>query len=318
VSAACAPAALVVAAAQRATVGEALAAYAEGFEVMAGLAAASHPALYDAGYHPTAVCGPAGAAAVAGALLGLDDAQRERAIGLALLRSGGTRGAFGSDAKAIQVGLAAAAGVQGALLARAGATIDPRATRGPLGFAGVLPAQWPDAGPPDRRGIASNWIKLHPSCLGTHAPIEAADQVRAHGPRGEVTVSVHPTARQAAHIEIPATGLEAKFSIPYCVAHALANGPPGVRDFAAVDPAVAQAARAIAVELDATLPEFGAVLQADAVVPVRVEGPRGSPAAPATADDLQAKLTELAGSRLDGALDDLGAPAGDLLAAAGL
>ena len=129
----------------------ALDAYASGFEAMAAVAAASHPALYDAGWHPTAVCGPIGAAVAASRLLGLSQAERDNAIAVALLRAGGTRGAFGSDGKAIQVGLAAAAGVQAALLARGGAVVDPRAVYGPQGFEGVLGASWP-AGALGRRG----------------------------------------------------------------------------------------------------------------------------------------------------------------------
>src|SRR5437764_5402925 len=61
-SAACAPAALVVAAHLGLTLRAAVAAYAEGFEAMAAVAEASHPALYDAGWHPTTVCAPVGAA----------------------------------------------------------------------------------------------------------------------------------------------------------------------------------------------------------------------------------------------------------------
>ncbi|MGH2918013.1 MAG: MmgE/PrpD family protein, partial [Solirubrobacteraceae bacterium] len=61
-SAPTAPAALVVAARRGATVADALAAYAAGFEAMGALARACHPALYDGGWHPTAVCGSAGAA----------------------------------------------------------------------------------------------------------------------------------------------------------------------------------------------------------------------------------------------------------------
>src|SRR5205823_1035761 len=77
-------------------------------------------------------------------LLDMPPPQRENAIALGLLRAGGTRGVFGSDGKAIQVGLAAAAGVQAALLAHAGATVDRRrAIHGPLGFAAVLGASWP-------------------------------------------------------------------------------------------------------------------------------------------------------------------------------
>ncbi len=56
-SAPTAPAALVVAAELGLRAGDALAAYEEGFEAMGALARASHPALYDRGWHPTAVCG---------------------------------------------------------------------------------------------------------------------------------------------------------------------------------------------------------------------------------------------------------------------
>ena len=327
VSAVCAPAALVVAAHRKATIGDALCAFAEGFEAMAALARASHPGLYAAGFHPTAVCGPLGAAVVAAALLGLDAPTREAAVGLGLLRAGGTRGAFGSDAKAIQVGLAAAAGVQGALLAQAGATIEARAVEGPVGFAGVLPARWPGSAPEadsataELRGIEANWIKRHPSCLGTHAPIDAAERARAGGEElsgRDITVLVHPVARQAAHIDVPRSGLEAKFSIAYCVAHTLRHGPPRVSDFAAVQTAVAEAAAHITVQVEPSLPQFGATLVLPGAKAIEIAGPRGSPAHPATPDDLRAKIAELAGDRLDGALDDPGAPAASLLQAAGL
>jgi 2-methylcitrate dehydratase PrpD len=104
VSAATAPAALVLAAHLGLPLRAALDAYAEGYETMAAVAAASHPMLYDAGWHPTSVCGPIGAVVAASRLLDLA-AQRENALALALLRAGGTRGAFGSDGKAVQVGL---------------------------------------------------------------------------------------------------------------------------------------------------------------------------------------------------------------------
>ncbi|HEV3376401.1 MAG TPA: MmgE/PrpD family protein, partial [Thermoleophilaceae bacterium] len=113
-SAPTAPAALVVAGELGRSAGDALAAYEEGFEAMGALARAGHPALYDRGWHPTAVCGGVGAAVAAARLL---DAPRENAVALALLRSGGLRAAFGSDGKSLQVGLAAASGVRAARLA---------------------------------------------------------------------------------------------------------------------------------------------------------------------------------------------------------
>src|SRR5215217_6359763 len=87
-SAPVAPAALVLGAHQGATLGDVLAAYAEGFEAMGALAAAGHPALYDRGWHPTSVCGPIGAAVAAARLLG---APPGVAAGLAALRAGGLR-----------------------------------------------------------------------------------------------------------------------------------------------------------------------------------------------------------------------------------
>ena len=327
VSATTAPAALVLAARLELSVGEMLDAYAEGFEAMGALAAASHPALYEAGWHPTAVCGAVGAATVASRLLDLSDAQRRNALAIAVLRAGGTRGAFGSDGKAIQVGLAAGAGVQAALMAQAGAVVDPAAIHGPLGFEAVFGANWPQ---PDTdrtnavgrgRAIERNWIKLYASCLGTHSPIDGAAQARDDGYRldhDQLEVLVHPIARQAAHLDTVSDGLGAKFSIPYCVAHTLTHGPPRVRDFSEVDGATVERSRQIAVGIDDSLPEFGAVLNAGDAELARVLCPRGAPDRPIGASELADKVADLAGDRLDGVLDDPQAAAAVVLTAAGL
>jgi 2-methylcitrate dehydratase PrpD len=335
VSAPCAPAALVVADALGVSLRAMLEAFAEGWEAMAAVASASHPALYDGGWHPTAVCGPVGAAVAAARLLELSATQREHAVSLAVLRAGGTRGAFGSDGKAIQVGLAAAAGVQAALLAQAGAVADLRAVRGAMGFEGVLGAVVPewvsgggraggglDGGHADQaRAIAHNWVKLHPSCLGTHAPIDAATEARDGGYRPDgapIEVAVHPVARQAAHLDEVSDGLAAKFSIPYCVAHALVHGPPRVGDFAALDPETLERSAGVSVVVDESVPEWGAVLSAGGRELARIPCPRGAPERPASPADLAAKLADLAGDRLDGILDDLDVPAAGALDAPGL
>lgn len=327
VSAICAPAALVLAAHLGLSLGAALDAYAEGYEAMAAVAEASHPALYEAGWHPTAVCGPIGAAVAASRLLDLPEVQRENAVAVALLRAGGTRGAFGSDGKAIQVGLAAAAGVQAAFLAQAGATVDPRAIHGPLGFRGVFGAGWPRGGVASGlasnagRAIERNWIKLYPSCLGTHSPIEGAELARNAGYRldhEQLEVRVHPVAHQAAHLDIVSDGLSAKFSIPYCVAHTVIHGPPRVRDFAAIDAAACDRARLVNVIVDGSLPEFGAVLAVAGNELATVMCPRGAPGRPLAQSQLADKVADLAGDRLDGLLSDLAAPAVGTLYAAGL
>jgi 2-methylcitrate dehydratase PrpD len=249
---------------------------------------------------------------------------------VALLRAGGSRGAFGSDGKAIQVGLSAAAGVQGALMACHGARVDPRAIHGPVGFAAVMGATWPaaaDGSPasiealvhPQAPAIQRNWIKLHPSCLGTHSPIDAAEQLGDAGDGAEpLEVVVHPVARQAAHLDAVTDGLSAKFSIPYCVAHTLTRWAPRTDDFARVDGAVAERSARVRVSVDGSLPRWGAVLKLAGREVIRLAGPRGGPERPVTEAELAAKISGLAGDRLDGALDEIGAPAAGVLRAAGL
>jgi 2-methylcitrate dehydratase PrpD len=325
ISATTAPAALVIASSEGLSLRAALAAYAEGYEAMAAVAVASHPALYDRGWHPTAVCGPIGAVTAASRLLELSPEQAENALALALLRAGGTRGAFGTDGKSIQVGLAAAAGVQAALLAKAGATVGARVIHGPLGFERVLGAAWPQpTGDPVATAerdaaITRNWIKLHPSCLGTHSPIDGAARLHEQGAEPQpLQVVVHPVARQAAHLDEVTDGLSAKFSIPYCVAHTLLHGPPRARDFASADPTVSARAEAVTVCVDRALPQFGAVLRTGGRELIRVEAPRGAPEQPLSESQLAAKVTDLAGDELLPALRDLDGPAAMALRVCGL
>ena len=114
------------------------------------------------------------------------------------------------------------------------------------------------------------------------------------------------------------TGCQAKFSIPYCVAYTLEHGAPGVRDFVALEPATRERSARVSVTVDATLPEWGTILASGGVELARLPVPRGTPERPAGAAELAGKVADLAGDRLDGVLDDLGAPAATALDAAGL
>ena len=321
-SAPTAPAALVLAASMQRSIGDALTAYAAGFEAMGAFAAANHPALYDRGWHPTAVCGSLGAAVTAGRLLGLDAEGERSARGLALLRAGGMRAGFGSDGKALGVGMAAAAGVQAARFAEAGARLPlERIREGPGGlleaFGGAYAEPEVDAEP----AVARNWIKAYPCCLQTHGAIEAAERARSEVTAGDrdIEAVVHPLSRQAAPYEDAETPLQAKFSIPYTVAFTLLHGPPNVDAFAAVEPAARALARArVRVTIDPALAESEAVLRLDGAEVARVTTALGSPERPMGAAQLAAKVRDLAGDRLQGALGDPTRPAAEVLAAAGL
>jgi 2-methylcitrate dehydratase PrpD len=304
-SAPTAPAALVVGAELGRTVGEVLASYAAGFEAMGALARASHPALYDRGWHPTAVCGGVGAAVAAARLL---ETPSESAVALALLRPGGLRAAFGSQGKSLQVGLAASSGVRAAQLARAGAQVPlEAAVRGFEEATGGTYAE-PSAEQP---AVEENWIKAWPCCLQTHGAIEAATQLGDHAPR-ELSVTVHPVSLQAAAVgPEPADGLQAKFSIPYLTAYTLMHGPPTVESFASVDGEVVERARSIEIHTERDQLESEFVLHNGDQELARVKAALGSPQRPMDEETLADKVRGLTGeppSRLDP-----GAPAQQLL-----
>jgi 2-methylcitrate dehydratase PrpD len=315
-SAPTAPAALVLGAEIFATVGDVLDAYAAGFEAMGALAEASHPALYEGGWHPTAVCGVVGAATAAARLLDLDDERRRAAVRFALLRAGGLRAAFGSDGKSIQVGLAAAAGVQAARLAEAGARIGPGVADGPAGYEEAFRATW--AEPDGSSRVAGNWIKAYPCCLKAHSAIEVAAEGGAAD--ADLTVIVHPRARQAAAYDEVEDGLQAKFSIPYLTAYTVLHGPPTTPEaFAGVDAEAADlASKRVTVETDEELGEAEAVLLRDGEEVSRVPFATGSPEKPMTPERLRQKVVELAGENFATALDNRECPAADLARAAGI
>jgi 2-methylcitrate dehydratase PrpD len=314
-SAPVAPAALALGAHEGATVGDVLTAYADGFEAMGALAAAGHPALYDRGWHPTAVCGAVGAAVAAARLLGAD---AETAAALAALRAGGLRAAFGSDGKSIQVGLAAATGVAAARLAKAGATVP--ADRIAAAWHDTYGGRWATAAEAGTDGegthrpglaVSRNWIKAWPCCLQTHGAIECAERGGAP-PDGPITVLAHPVSRQAARYDAVETPLQAKFSSPYTTAFTLLHGGPRVDDFAAVDDESQTLAERITVRTDDALQESEFALLAGDEELARVDAARGSPQHPLSPEELRAKVHDLAGDRFDELADD--EPAAELIA----
>lgn len=302
-SAPTAPTALILGAELDRSVADVVAAYSAGFEVMASMSIASGPPLYERGWHPTAVCGVVGSAVAAATLLALDADQQRSAIALALLRAGGLREAFGSDGKALQVGMAAGAGSVAARLADKGVTAPLSRIAGSLGFEVAYGAPVELVSGP--AAIGQNWLKPWPCCLQTHPAISAAIEARDRGvdPRHRVTVKVHPFAREAARFDDVTTGLQAKFSIPYMTAFTLLYGPPEPDSLRRVDGSARMHARdLVRVETDPALGESEAMLITGDRVIARVDAPLGSPELPMSAGMLWSKVEGLVGDRLDGAL----------------
>ena len=229
--------------------------------------------------------------------------------------SGGVQRSFGTDAKSLQVGLAADAGVRAVDLAAAGATADPSAVDAWLALVGGDPARplaAVDEAVPD--GLA---VKIYPCCYALQRPIAAvaalagaldpADvcRVRVRTPAGSVQPLIHHR---------PATGLQGKFSLEYAVAAALLDDHQGFASF--TDDAVRRPEARRLVELvEVELTDGGEWLLAgevevevsttDGVRTGALAHPPGSPARPPTANELGRKVSDcLVG--LDLAAEDLG------------
>ena len=142
--------------------------------VMARLGAALGWEHYRSGWHATCTAGAPAAAVAAGLALGLDSAGLARAMALAVPAAGGVQRAFGTAAKSLQVGFAAAAGVRAAHLAAAGASADPAALDQWFGLVGGSGAVDLD-GPLVPEGLA---VKLHPCCYALQRPISAPARCR--------------------------------------------------------------------------------------------------------------------------------------------
>jgi 2-methylcitrate dehydratase PrpD len=233
------PAVLAVGEAQGSSGADVLAAFIAGYETVCrvGAAVGGH---YDRGFHATATAGAFGAAVGAARLLGLGAPACETALGLAATQAAGLRSMFGTMTKPFHAGRAAAAGVLAARLAARGMTSATDAIAVAQGFAAtqadgldadVLTAPF---GAPWH--VERTLFKMHASCYFTHAGIDAALAVQRDRPIPtdgieEVVIRVNPSIVPVCDIAEPRTGLEAKFSLRFTTALALAVGRATEADF---------------------------------------------------------------------------------------
>lgn len=211
-----------------------------GFEAACRVGLAVGPAHYRI-WHNTATCGPYGAAAAAGKLLGLSEPALVDAFGNAGSQSSGLWQfmATGAMTKHLHAGHAASAGLLAADLAARGFSGPPAILEGDKGF---FRAACPDAVPgnvlADPNGpwaLTETSIKPWPSCRHTHPAIDAAlelhDRIAGRAIAG-VAVEAYPAALDVCDRPAPETPYEAKFSLHHCVAAAIKDG--GV-DFASFE-----------------------------------------------------------------------------------
>jgi 2-methylcitrate dehydratase PrpD len=221
-----------------------IAAYVAGFETETRIARGVHFHHYEKGWHPTATLGVFGAAAGCCHLMGLDRARTAQALAIAASLASGIKANFGTMTKPLHVGHTARSGLFAAQLAQGGFTANPAALEHKQGFLMVFNGQ----GNFDAEAILKDWgqpydivrpglaVKQHPCCGSTHPAIDAmlllcAEHDIASEKVARIDSWTHP--RRLAHTDRPdpQSGLDAKFSVQYCLARALLGGRIVLEDF---------------------------------------------------------------------------------------
>jgi len=293
-------------------------AYVVGFELEGRLGRVMNPRHYQRGWHCTATLGTIGAAAAASRLFALNTLQTGHALAIAASEASGLKENFGTMVKPLHAGLAARNGVLAALLAKAGMVASAAAIEGPQGFLVAMDSELPTL-EHATADLGERWeildtgitIKLYPSCAGTHPTLDALlDLKRRAGFSSEdveaIEVGVDPIVPTILLYDRPSSGLEGKFSMPFCTAAAVVRGSVGLETFEAAligDPAILAMQERVTMRVDPSLDASApALTQARVTVRLRdgrvltacANGARGYHERPASEAELATKFLSCA------------------------
>lgn len=214
-----------------------MAAYCVGAEVIMRLGEAVSLSHYERGFHSTATLGVMGAAAASARLLRLPADAVSHALGFAVSNASGYTMQFGSNAKALQAGWPARAGLEAACLARQGLTARPETLVSARGFAGLMGEHDPARLEAMAAKLGQPWaleeyglvLKPWASCGYTHRIMTAAMKLRPKLLKpleaiAAIDLSVIDFHYEILPFTVPKSRLEALFSLPACTAQMLVNG----------------------------------------------------------------------------------------------
>src|SRR5947209_754432 len=217
-------------------------AYHLGVEVECKIAEAISPRHYEDGFHSTGTCGPFGSAAACAKLLQFDVSKIRNTFGLAASQSGGLRENFGTMTKPFQAGHAAESGLLSAELISLGWTAAEQILEAERGFFHAFGGSFDPSAIMDRLGkpwtFTSPGISLKPypsGSLAHPAMTELARLISVHKlqPAQVEKLDIganHQMTTTLLHHR-PKTGLEAKFSMEFCMAILLLRGKAGLSEF---------------------------------------------------------------------------------------
>jgi 2-methylcitrate dehydratase PrpD len=292
---------------------ELMLAYLLGVEVECKIAEAIAPRHYQDGFHSTGTCGPFGSAAACAKLLHFDQSKIRNVFGLAASQSGGLRENFGTMTKPFQAGHAAESGLASAELVALGWTAAEQILEADRGFFHAAGGSYDPAAIMDRLGkpwtFASPGISLKPypsGSLSHPAMTELMRLIEANNIQANQVEKVdvganHNMTTTLLHHQ-PKTGLEAKFSMEFCLAILLLDRKAGLSQFsdAAVQRAdVQDMIRRINFYVDPEAESAGydkmtsllkIHLQDGTVITGRADFAKGSPANPMTFEEAATKF----------------------------
>ncbi len=213
-----------------------------GFEVECKIAEAINPIHYKKGYHTTGTIGAFGAAAASGRILGLSEGQMRCALGIVASMSAGIRANFGTMTKPLHAGRAAENGVTAARLARLGFISDPNVLENPWGFFRILGDSFDAEAISGKLGTPYTMvepgvsIKPYPSGVLSHPSMNAMlDLVSQYdlqyGDVDEIYLYAASNILNPLRYALPQTGLEGKFSLPFCLTSILLRRRAGIKEF---------------------------------------------------------------------------------------
>ena len=222
-----------------------LEAYLIGFEVEVKLLSSLGLSAQLRGWHNTGIVGALGAAVAAAKILLLNSEQTVRALGIAASEASGMKQNFGTMTKPLHAGLASRNGVMAAMLAEKGFTASETVLEHPTGYYAALAGE----GNYDLKKIESLGnpfsiteppgvlrLKPYPSCGETHCCLDAVLYlIKEHNISAEDVAEVECRTSEVVPMMLiysrPQSGLQAKFSMEYCMAVALLDGRAGLAQF---------------------------------------------------------------------------------------
>jgi len=247
-------------------------AHVAGFETQYYLAAPINPSHYERGWHSTATFGAFGTAAAVANLVELDPVETRNALNTVASTAAGLKKNFGTMSKPFHVGHAARSGLTAALLSKRGFTANSEVLDGPRGFWALYAGNdrvdknaLPDLGRPFALVGEGIYRKKYPCCYGTHRAIAAAIELADKEGIDPVDIDSIQVLAPGVSIDClpynnPSTGLEAKFSMEYCVAAALVKDQLSLETFeddALTNQEVQSLRTRVQVETDTSLPYDG-------------------------------------------------------------